>query len=162
MKNKGDITRGRPTKLTQDKIELAIRLRERGFPIAEIAQALGVTEQLLYLKNSEWEQLRKRLNIIKEKQELERLKKVEHSLYDRAIGYKTKEKRELFDGDGNKTGEQVTTREVTPDVKAQMFYLANRDPDNWKLQPGENNTQPENETPVIKLVFDNMPEKKTQ
>lgn len=145
--------RGRPTKLTQEKIELAIRLRERGFPIAEIAQALNVTEQVLYLKNSEWEQLRKRLNLIKAKQELERVSKVEKSLYNRAIGYKTKEKRESYDEDGNLTGTVITTRHIPADVKAQQFYLTNRAPEDWSLQP-DNEEQTDTTDNTIKIVIE--------
>lgn len=145
--------RGRPTKLTQDKIELAIRLRERGFPIKEIAQAIGIDESVLYFKGTEWEQLRQRLNVIKEKQELEKLKKVEHSLYERAIGYKTKEKKEILDADGNLQQTQITTKHIPGDVKAQQFYLTNRDPERWQTTPEENNGEGATDN-TIKIVID--------
>lgn len=146
--------RGRPTKLTDEKIELAIKLRERGFSIAEIATSLGVTEQILYLKNSEWEKLRQRLNLIKSKQELERISKVEKSLFKRSIGYKTKEVREMFDEQGNKTGKIITTKEVPPDVKAQQFFLINRDPDNWKSAPESEMTEEQKHDTTIKIKIE--------
>jgi len=132
---KENIGRGRPTKLTDEKIELAIKLRERGFSIEEIANALKISEALLYLKNTEWERLRNRLNIIKEKQELERIEKVEKSLFKRSIGYKTKEKKENYDKSGELLGYTITTKEVSGDVKAQTLFLTNRAPDRWKVTP---------------------------
>lgn len=146
MKNS---VRGRPTKLTQEKIELAIRLRERGFPIAEIAAAIGIDESVLYFKGTEWEKLRQRLNVIKEKQEIERLGKVEKSLYKRSIGYKTKEKKEQFDESGNLTGYSITTKEIPADVKAQQFYLINRDPERWQTQPEQENNSEQTDNKII-------------
>lgn len=144
--------RGRPTKLTAEKIELAIKLREKGFTIEEIAQALHVTEQLLYLKNSEWEELRKQLNLIKEKQEIEKLNKVSQALYKRAVGQKVKTKKEVL----NKNGEVVElteVKEIPGDVKAQQFYLINRDPENWSINPAdaELNNESADKTITIKI-----------
>lgn len=145
-----NLCRGRPRKLTEEKIKLAISLRERGFTIAEIAAAIGINESVLYFKGTEWEQLRKRLNVIKEKQNLERLERVEHALYERSIGYKAKDKKEIYDAEGNLTGTTITTKHIPADVKAQQFYLTNKDPENWKMQP-EETTAAENADNVIKI-----------
>lgn len=105
----------------------------------------------MYFKGTEWERLRKRLNLIKEKQELERIEKVEKSLYNRAIGYKAKEKKELLDPDGNVINTQITTKHIPADVKAQQFFLTNRAPEDWKLQPDGNDAEGEKTDGVIKI-----------
>lgn len=66
---------------------------------------------------------------------------VENALFKRAIGYPydevTREAKEQID---EKTGRRVTvrvetkrvTKEVHPDVTAQIFWLKNRRPDKWR------------------------------
>lgn len=135
-KKTNDGVRGRPTVLTQKAIETALMLREKGFTILEIAQALGISEQLLYLKGSDWEKLRRELNIIKARQEAEKINKVSKALYDRAVGQKVKIKKEVLTKGGDIV-ELKEVREIAGDVKAQQFYLINRDPQNWKIQPEE-------------------------
>lgn len=151
--SKTNVVRGRPKKLTDEKIKLAIQLRDRGFSIIEIANVLGVSEQSFYVKNSDWERLRQRLNIIKEKQELERINKVENALYNRAIGQKVKIKKEALDQKTGQVVELTEVRELAGDVKAQMFYLANRAPSEWKLQPEENNGEGATDN-TIQIVID--------
>lgn len=132
--------RGRPKQITPQKIELALTLREKGFSIAEIANAIGVSEALLYFKGTEWDKLRQELNAIKAKKEQEQINAVSRALYKRAVGQKIKVEKEAV----TKNGEIVTlheVREIAGDVKAQQFYLANRDPNNWSLQPDETQSQ---------------------
>lgn len=131
-----DGVRGRPTKLTQQNIELALMLRDKGFTIKEIAEALGIDESVLYFKGTEWEVLRKKLNAIKAKKEAEKINKVSQALYDRAIGQKVKIKKEVVTK-GGEIVELTEVREIPGDVKAQQFYLINRDPQNWKAEPIE-------------------------
>lgn len=147
-----DGVRGRPSKLTQANIDLAIKLRDKGFSILEIAEALGIDESTLYFKGTEWEELRKKLNAIKAKQEAEKINKVSAALYDRAVGQKIKIKKEVV----TKAGEVVElteVREIPGDVKAQEFFLINRDPQNWKAQP-EENAKVDGSGGVIKIKFE--------
>ena len=147
-----DGVRGRPKKLDQKTIELALTLRDKGFSILEIANALGVTEQALYIKGGDWEKLRKELNAIKAKQEAEKINKVSAALYDRAVGQKIKIKKEVV----TKAGEVVElteVREIPGDVKAQEFFLINRDPQNWKAQP-EESAKIDGSGGVIKIKFE--------
>ena len=82
---------------------------------------------------------------------------VENALLKRALGYKYKETtREACpdsDGEGSKLKvTKVVTKEVSPDVTAQIFWLKNRRPDLWKDRTDNNHsidlTQP------IKFIVD--------
>ena len=62
--------------------------------------------------------------------------KVESALYKRAIGYDyeetTTEVRVNPDGDGSTTYVKKIKRHVSGDTTAQIFWLKNRKPDNWR------------------------------
>jgi len=74
------------------------------------------------------------------KGKLEADAKVVASLYKRAIGFKTKEityekteSRGLpSPGDNEGYTKRIVVKEVPPDVTAQIFWLKNRQRDNWK------------------------------
>lgn len=150
MKSADKVTLGRKSKLTPRNIELAIMLREKGFSIEEIAKALGVAEATLYHKNSEWEKLRKDLNAIRAKQEAEELGKVKTALYNRAIGQKVKTIKEVVTKNGDIV-ELKEVKEIAGDVNAQKFYLCNRDPENWKMLPTENDGNNSESDGIIKI-----------
>lgn len=147
-----DGVRGRPTKLTQQNIELALMLRDKGFTIKEIAEALGIDESVLYFKGTEWEVLRKKLNAIKAKKEAEKINKVSHALYDRAIGQTVKTVKEVYTKDG--IIQLTEKKEIPGDVRAQEFYLINRDPENWKATQDEKATETTGKDTTIKIKFE--------
>ena len=71
-------------------------------------------------------------------------RQVENALLKRALGYKYKEiTRELITD--KKTGHselavtKVVEKEVVPDTTAQIFWLKNRKPSNWKDKPDGDN-----------------------
>jgi hypothetical protein len=53
---------------------------------------------------------------------------VENSLYKRAMGYAYEEVKTVNGGERV----EKTTKQVAPDVTAQIFWLKNRKPDDWK------------------------------
>ena len=58
--------------------------------------------------------------------------RVERSLYQRAVGYSYVSEKIFVD---KATGEVIRVpigEHVPPDVKAQIFWLKNRDPENWR------------------------------
>lgn len=57
---------------------------------------------------------------------------VERSLYRRAVGYRVPDKKVIKDGDGIIIRTETTTKEVLPDVTAQIFWLKNRKPQQWR------------------------------
>ena len=56
--------------------------------------------------------------------------KVSDALYNRALGYESKETKEEVGDTGNKT--TVTTKQVAGDTTAQIFWLKNRQPGEWR------------------------------
>ena len=55
------------------------------------------------------------------------IEEVAHALKNRAIGYTYEEIK-----DDQARGRTITTKHVPGDVKAAIFFLKNKDPDNWK------------------------------
>lgn len=58
-------------------------------------------------------------------------RQVENALLKRALGYTYDEITECTDDKG-KTSTKVITKQVIPDVTAQIFWLKNRKPDKWR------------------------------
>ena len=97
--------------------------------------------------------------------------KVVRSLYKRAIGYTYQEvisqaakvsavkakKEDLIDEDllaDSSNGFQtikVTTKEVAPDIRAQIFWLKNRQPQHWKDKQEVDHTAEGEKLPVITI-----------
>lgn len=67
---------------------------------------------------------------------------VEEALLQRALGCTVTETRTETTEKGEKT--VVTTKELPPDTSAQMFWLKNRCPDQWRDKPAEQEEWPEN------------------
>ena len=57
-------------------------------------------------------------------------RKVENALYKRALGYSYTEVKKTETADG--TFKTITTKEVVPDVTAQIFWLKNRKVKEWR------------------------------
>ena len=81
---------------------------------------------------------------------------VENALLKRALGYRYDEiTREIaMSADGEANGLAVTkvvTKEVQPDVTAQIFWLKNRKPDKWRDRP-EQERDPNEGVPQIVAV----------
>lgn len=64
-------------------------------------------------------------------------RQVENALLKRALGYRYEEvTREMIeDGSGRLVVTKVVTKEVQPDTTAQIFWLKNRKPDQWRDTP---------------------------
>lgn len=58
-------------------------------------------------------------------------RQVENALLKRALGYKYREVKEEYEF-GELAKRTVTTKEVVPDTTAQIFWLKNRKPDEWR------------------------------
>ncbi|MDE7211018.1 MAG: helix-turn-helix domain-containing protein, partial [Lachnospiraceae bacterium] len=56
---------------------------------------------------------------------------VENALLKRALGYEYEEVSEKYQG-GSLMERKVTTKQVVPDTTAQIFWLKNRKPEQWK------------------------------
>lgn len=108
-----------------------------GFTIEQIAEKLGVAASTFFDYKNKYPELSEALKKGQEVADVE----VENALFKRAIGYRydevTREATKVKDPD---TGEWVdvmaetkrVTKEVQPDVTAQIFWLKNRRPDVWR------------------------------
>lgn len=135
---------GRPSKADNLNFTIAKNLMLKGFTIDELAQTIEVSRDTIYnwMKNKEF------LDAIKKGREVAD-KRVEDSLYKRAVGYsyeevtyeKSKtgglgikladgEVKEIMATDCYKT--KIVVKEVVPDVGACAFWLKNRDSETWK------------------------------
>lgn len=98
-----------------------------GLTDEQIAHNLGIATSTLYDYKNRFEEFSEALKRGKEVVDIE----VENSLLKRASGYKyTEVTRELVAGKMRVTKEVV--KEVQPDVTAQIFWLKNRKPDQWR------------------------------
>lgn len=102
----------------------------------DIAKKLGVAYSTFRKYRNEHEALSAALKKGKEVADVE----VENSLFKRATGYRydevTRELQTVVDEDGEIVKALVETKRVTkevqPDVTAQIFWLKNRRPDKWR------------------------------
>lgn len=107
-----------------------------GLTEEQIAKNIGISRSTL----SEWK--------IKFPEIAESLKKgkevvdiqVENALLKRALGYKHTE-MEIIKSEKNGTTIKTVTKEVAPDVVAQIFWLKNRNPDVWRDKPEVKNLE---------------------
>lgn len=140
---------GRKSTITKAQIAQMISFYATGSTDAEVAGFLGISiRNLYYLKKSP--ELLHAISIAQQSPHL----KVEGSVFARATGYTYEEEIVQFDRWGNVLRATKTTH-VPPDVKAAMFYLANRKPDRWRLHSPQGDQPPMKEVGArVKKTFD--------
>ena len=118
---------GRPSKFKPEYVDQAKRLASvLGATDVEIAQFFGVSDRAIYRWKLEHPAFAKALAVGK----VPANNRVARSLYQRAVGY-SHEAEEIFCKDGVVTRVK-TVKHYPPDTAACIFYLCNRDKDNWK------------------------------
>ena len=98
-----------------------------GLTDKQIANKIGISEKTLYEWKKKYGELCKSLK--RGKEVIDR--QVENALLKRALGYTYDEITECTDDKG-RTSTKVITKQVIPDVTAQIFWLKNRKPDKWR------------------------------
>jgi transposase-like protein len=93
----------------------------------EIGKILGVTIETLNQWRKQYPEFSDAIKGNKDQADAP----VVRSLYQRAIGYKYTEKRVVKNPDGT-VRQELTEKEVAPDVTAQIFWLKNRQPKDWR------------------------------
>lgn len=93
----------------------------------EVAKRLGISRDSFYQYKKEFSDFSDTLKETKEIVDSQ----VENALLKRALGYSYNEVTKEVDADGKKKIKTVT-KEVLPDVTAQIFWLKNRQPDKWR------------------------------
>lgn len=117
---------GRPTKYKPEFENQALILAEKGFTDVEIADVFGVKEQTITNWKKKYPQFFASLKKGKELAD----QKVVQSLYQRALGYSHPEVHiTAFQGCVTKTN---IIKHYAPDVTACIFWLKNRDKENWR------------------------------
>lgn len=124
----------RPTKYQEAYAEQARKLCLLGYTDAELANFFEVSEATI----NNWK--------LEHPEFLESIKKgkavadgeVASTLFNRAIGYTAKEKREEKTADGFK--EVDAEKHVPGDVTAMIFWLKNRQKDKWREKQDVNHT----------------------
>ena len=118
-----------------------------GLVLAQIAHNLGCTLSTLCVWKDKYPQISEALKRGKEVVDRE----VENALLKRALGYNydevTAERVSVVGDNGERTHELLETKRVTkmviPDVTAQIIWLKNRKPDQWRDKPVEGGAQTE-------------------
>ncbi|NYB73405.1 helix-turn-helix domain-containing protein [Sedimentibacter hydroxybenzoicus DSM 7310] len=98
-----------------------------GLTDEQIASNIGINVKTLYDWKNKYSNI---CNALKRGKEVVDIQ-VENALYKRAVGYSYLETKTEKDLDGNVKTTQ-TIKEVAPDVTAQIFWLKNRKPSEWR------------------------------
>lgn len=113
----------------KDKLILIEAWARNGLTDEQIAKNLGISKDTFYKYKREYIDFSDSLKRGKEVVDIE----VENALLKRALGYKYDEvTRELNDDTGELEITKVVTKEVQPDTTAQIFWLKNRKPEDWR------------------------------
>lgn len=101
-----------------------------GLTEEQIADNMGISRSTL----SEWKNLYSDISdtLKRGKEVIDR--QVENALLKRALGYEYEEVSEKYEL-GILTERKVTKKQVVPDTTAQIFWLKNRKPADWRDKP---------------------------
>lgn len=128
--------------LEQDKLTLLEAWARDGLTNEQIAKNMGINPSTLYDYMNKFIEISNALKKGKEVVDIE----VENALLKRALGYK-------YDEVTYENGIEVkrVTKEVQPDTTAQIFWLKNRKPKNWKDKQNNENTSDDVNNRIIKI-----------
>jgi hypothetical protein len=132
--------------LSPDGLTLLEAWARDGLTDAQIAHNMGIRRETLI----QWKKLYNNIsNALKKGKEVVDIA-VENSLFKRAMGYKydevTKEPRlDPDSGEVVMVATKIVTKEVQPDVTAQIFWLKNRKPAQWREKQPDQHTSDDNE-----------------
>ena len=98
-----------------------------GLTDEQIAEKMGISVASLYNYKKDHLDILEALKSGKEVID----RQVENALLKRALGYEYDEVSEEFEG-GILVKRKVTKKQVVPDTTAQIFWLKNRKPDEWR------------------------------
>lgn len=113
----------------KDKLILVEAWARNGLTDEQISKNLGISIQSFYTYKSKYIEFFESLKRGKEVIDIE----VENALLKRALGYKYDEViKEINNDTGELETTKVVTKEVQPDTTAQIFWLKNRKPKEWR------------------------------
>jgi len=112
-----------------EKLELIEGWARDGLIDEQIAEKMGIGIRTLYEYKEKYPQFSQALK--KGKEVVDR--QVEKALLKRALGYDYEETKVTMTDKGSKSKRiERTTKHAQPDTTAQIFWLKNRKPDEWR------------------------------
>ena len=119
--------------LSEDGLLLLEAWARDGLTDEQIAHNTGITAKTLYEWKNKYSAIREALKKGKQVVDIE----VENALHKRALGYSYQEKtfERVWNSDLKKyikVNTKIVTKEVQPDTTAQIFWLKNRKPQEWR------------------------------
>ena len=134
--------------LTEDALLLITGWARDGLTLEDIAHNMGMCRQTLVNWKAKNEKIRKALDDGKEVAD----RRVENALYKRALGYMVTETTiTQSEKDGYK--EVTISKHVPGDVTAQIYWLKNRKPKQWRdRQETAITADIEDLTPLVELL----------
>jgi transcriptional regulator with XRE-family HTH domain len=137
----------RPTDYRQEYAEQARKLCLLGYTDKQLADFFGVNESTI----TRWKQRHPEFCMSIKMGKTVADANVVESLYKRAIGYDYTEVELKTEGD--KRSKRVIKKYNAPDTTAQIFWLKNRQPSNWRDKPAvEEQQEPTPVQIVVKAV----------
>jgi len=118
-----------------------------GLSEEQIAHNMGITRPTLWKWKENHDNI---LNALKKGKEVVD-REVENALHKRAMGYKYKEKTYEPDENGDMVLKKVIEKQVAPDTTAQIFWLKNRKPTEWRDKHEIDNKHEFGENFVLKI-----------
>lgn len=126
MAEKNKNNGGRPSKFDEKQLKAIELMAKRGFTDEEMAICLNITVRTFH----NWKEKHKELFHSLKSWKDEADAKVERSLYERATGYSHPEDK-IFNDNG-KPLVVPTTKHYPPDPTSMIFWLKNRQSENWR------------------------------
>jgi transcriptional regulator with XRE-family HTH domain len=140
------------------KLKIIEAWARNGLTLEQIAKNLGIAVSTLVLHKDKYSEFSEALKRNRDEADVE----VENALYKRALGYRYDEvTQEPFldpqTGEGIMKVTKRVTKEVQPDVTAQIFWLKNRKPAEWRdkqeiAHSGEVNTKHEEHQKITHVI----------
>ncbi|BAK99000.1 putative transposase [Oscillibacter valericigenes Sjm18-20] len=129
-----------------------------GLTDEQIAANCGITASTLYAWKDKYSEISEALKRGKEVVDIQ----VENALLKRALGYRydevTREKvKDPVTGFSCLSTTKKVTKEVLPDITAQIFWLKNRRPDKWRDKPVDTSGE-DKENNLLRAITDSAQE----
>lgn len=118
---------GQPTKFNAKVQKQILCMALKSFTDAEMADILNITTSTL----DNWKKKHSKFFASLKNAKDEADKSVVKSLHERAIGYEHEEEKIFCNADGDVTTVQ-TVKHYPPDPTSMIFWLKNRDRENWR------------------------------
>ena len=137
--------------LTPDGLLMIEGWARDGLTEAQIAHNIGISHQTLCTWKDRFKEILEALKRGKAPVDIE----VENALLKRALGYSYDEIKTVMK-DGGEVERTITRKTVPPDTTAQIFWLKNRKPAQWRDKPLVTITGPETETDPLSKAFEEL------